>query len=48
MFNFEKKLFVGIDPGMNGGIVFIKPEMDNDFIKEPHPDLQEAYEKANA
>ena len=33
MFNFEKKLFVGIDPGMNGGIVFIKPEMDNDFIK---------------
>tara|TARA_Y100000004_G_C8817888_1_gene370575 strand:- start:63 stop:596 length:534 start_codon:yes stop_codon:yes gene_type:complete len=27
------KLFVGIDPGMNGGIAFIKPEMDSDFIK---------------
>ena len=26
MFDFEKKLFVGIDPGMNGGIAFIKPE----------------------
>ena len=30
---YEKKLFVGIDPGMNGGIGIIKPEMDNDYIK---------------
>jgi len=30
---YNKKLFVGIDPGMNGGICFIKPEMDSDFIK---------------
>tara|TARA_R100000808_G_scaffold2698_1_gene10313 strand:- start:1198 stop:1734 length:537 start_codon:yes stop_codon:yes gene_type:complete len=30
---YEKKLFVGIDPGMNGGIAVIKPEMDNDYIK---------------
>ena len=33
MFNFEKKLFVGIDPGMNGGICFIKPEMESDYVK---------------
>ena len=33
MFNFEKKLFIGIDPGMNGGISFIKPEMDSDYVK---------------
>ena len=33
MFNFEKKLFVGIDPGMNGGIAFIKPEMEADYIQ---------------
>ena len=33
MFDFEKKLFVGIDPGMNGGIAFIKPEMEADYVK---------------
>ena len=33
MFDFEKKLFMGIDPGMNGGIAFIKPEMEADYIK---------------
>ena len=33
MFDFEKKLFVGIDPGMNGGIAFIKPEMENDYAR---------------
>ena len=33
MHDFEKKLFIGIDPGMNGGITFIKPEMDSDFVK---------------
>ena len=33
MHDFEKKLFIGIDPGMNGGIVFIKPELDNDFVR---------------
>ena len=33
MHDFEKKLFIGIDPGMNGGITFIKPELDSDFIK---------------
>lgn len=30
---YNNMLFVGIDPGMNGGISFIKPEMDSDFIK---------------
>ena len=31
MLNCEKKLFIGIDPGMNGGVAFIKPEMQNDY-----------------
>ena len=33
MYEINDKLFVGIDPGMNGGIAFIKPEMDSDYIK---------------
>ena len=39
MFDFGKKLFVGIDPGMNGGVAFIKPELDNDYIKGLFDDL---------
>ena len=30
---YNNKLFVGIDPGMNGGICFIKPELENDYAK---------------
>ncbi len=33
MYEIKDKLFVGIDPGMNGGIAFIKPEMDTNFIR---------------
>tara|TARA_Y100000310_G_C20278307_1_gene621357 strand:+ start:130 stop:654 length:525 start_codon:yes stop_codon:yes gene_type:complete len=33
MYEINDKLFVGIDPGMNGGVAFIKPEMDSDYIK---------------
>ena len=33
MYKIKDKLFIGIDPGMNGGIAFIKPEMDSDYVK---------------
>ena len=33
MLKTENKIFVGIDPGMNGGISFIKPELENDYAK---------------
>lgn len=33
MYKPTNKVFIGVDPGMNGGIALIKPEMDTDFIK---------------
>ena len=33
MYKIQDKLFIGVDPGMNGGIAFIRPEMETDYVR---------------
>ena len=45
----DNKLFIGIDPGMNGGIAFIRPEMDSYSIQSMRcpktaPEMAEIFE----